>query len=126
MFYFCSMVRTVSLLSEDAPESARNAGLGYRYRYWRGASGRRYLFTAIPSESLADFRSVVVIQAEPVADGRLRARAVYAIGEKGETDGVPPRKAPGDKVFVHFLAASEEERRRIIEDLAAVQVRLAA
>jgi hypothetical protein len=119
------MVRTVSLLSEDAPESARDAGLGYRYRYWRGASGRRYLFSAVPSKALADFRSVIVIHAEPVADGRLRARVVYTVGAHDSTEPSPAR-APGDKVFVHFLAATEEERRRIIEDLAAVQVRLAA
>jgi hypothetical protein len=121
------MVTDMSLLSEDAPESARNAGLGYRYRYWRGASGRRYLFTAIPSESLADFRSVIVVHAEPVADGRLRARAVYAIGDEGETDDVPPKKAPGDKVFVHFLAVTEDDRRQVVADLAAApMVRLAA
>jgi hypothetical protein len=121
------MVMDMSLLSEDAPESARNAGLGYRYRYWRGASGRRYLFTAIPSESLADFRSVIVIHAEPVAGGQLHARAIYAIGDKGETDGVPPKKAPGDKVFVHFLAVAEDDRRQAVADLAAApEVSLAA
>lgn len=125
-FYFCSMVTDMSLLSEDAPESARDVGLGYRYRYWRGASGRRYLFTAIPSESLADFRSVIVIHAAPVAEGRLSARSVYAIGDKGETDGAPPRRAPGDKVFVHFLATTEESRLEVAADLAAVPVRLAA
>ena len=88
-------VTEMSLLSEDAPESARNAGLGYRYRYWRGASGRRYLFTAIPSESLADFRSVIVVHAEPVAGGKLRAHVVYAVGDKGGTDGVPPNCVAG-------------------------------
>ena len=120
-------VTEMSLLSEDAPESARSAGLGYRYRYWRGASGRRYLFTAIPSESLVDFRSVIVVHAEPVAGGKLRARAVYAVGDKGETDGVPPKKAPGDKVFVHFLAVTEDERRQAVADLAAApEVSLAA
>ena len=120
------MVTNMSLLSEDAPESARDAGLAYRYRYWRGASGRRYLFTAISSESLADFRSVIVIHAEPVAEGRLRARAVYAIGEEGESDATPPRRVPGDKVFVHLLAATDEDRRQAIADLASIPVRLAA
>jgi hypothetical protein len=126
LFFTLIVVMTVSLVSEDAPESARDAGLAYRYRYWRGASGRRYLFTAISSESLVDFRSVIVIHAEPVADGQLRARAIYAIGEQGETDGQPPRRAPGDKVFVHLLAATEEARRDAMADLAAVPVRLAA
>ena len=120
------MVTDMSLLSEDAPESARNAGLGYRYRYWRGTSGRRYLFTAIPSESLADFRSVIVIHAEPMAEGRLRARAVYAIGDEGESDPARPNRAPGDKVFVPLLAATEEDRRQAIADLSAAPVRLAA
>lgn len=116
----------MSLLSEDAPESARHAGLGYRYRYWRGISGRRYLFSAVPFESLADFRDVIVIHAEPAAGGRLRARAIYAMGERGAADGLPPRKAPGDRAFVHFLAASEDDRRRVMADLASAPVRLAA
>ena len=120
------MVTNLSLLSENAPEPARHAGYGYRFRYWRGASGRRYLFSAVPSEALADFRSVVVIHAEPVAEGRLRARALFIVGADGQTDVPMPKRVPGDKVFVHFLAATEAERAQLVEDLAAAPLRLAA
>ncbi len=120
------MMTNLSLLSEDAPPLARDAGFGYRFRYWRGASGRRYLFSAVPSEALADFRSVVVIYAEPVAEGRLRARALFIIAANGQADGAMPKRVPGDKAFVHFLAPSDAERAGLVDDLAAVPLRLAA
>lgn len=120
------MMTNLSLLSEGVPEPVRLAGYGYRFRYWRGASGRRYLFSAVPSETLVDFSSVVVIHAEPVADGRLRARALFTVGADGQADGSMPKRVPGDKVFVHFLAPSDAERAHVVEDLAAVPLRLAA
>src|SRR5258708_4069122 len=65
------MVGALAILSDDPPEPARNAGFGDRFRYWRGASGRRYLFSLVPADALPDFRSVVVMVAEHLADGRL-------------------------------------------------------
>ncbi len=120
------MFMDLSLLSEDAPEPVRHADYGYRFRYWRGVSGRRYLFSAVPSETLADFRSVVVLYAEPVAGGRLRARSLFIIGPEGPEQAPPPKRMAGDKVFVHFLAASDAERAQLVEDLSSVPFRLAA
>jgi hypothetical protein len=120
---FVLMNGELSLLSEDAPKPARRAGYGYRFRYWRGASGRRYLFSVVPVEALADFRAVVVMFAEPAANGRMRGRALFTIGPEGTH--TLPRK-PDDKVLVHFLASTETERQRVVDDLAAVSIRLAA
>ena len=60
---FVLMVAVVPPLLSDAPKLAERAGFGDRFRYWRGRSGRRYLFTAVPPDDLDDFRSAVVILA---------------------------------------------------------------
>jgi len=112
LFYLCSMDR-LAIPSDDAPKPARRAGLDGQFRYWRGASGRRYLFSLIPPESLADFRDVVVIFAEPEGD-RLLCRALFTAGAE---PAAPP--AAGEIVLVHLLAATEAGRRRIVADLTA-------
>lgn len=118
------MVGALALPSDDPPEPARDAGYGDQFRYWRGASGRRYLFSLVPNEALADFRFVVVMLAERMADGRLIGRSLIEVDGAGWAD--PNRPAAGEIAFVHFLAATREARQKVIEDLAAVPVRLAA
>src|SRR4051794_22793584 len=104
------MIGALALPSDDPPEPALDAGYGDRIRYWRGASGRRYLFSLVPAEALFDFRSVVVMVAERCADGGLVGRALIDVDEGGCRDG--PRLVPGHAPFVHFLAPSREARRR--------------
>ncbi|HWB49864.1 MAG TPA: hypothetical protein VG651_12200, partial [Stellaceae bacterium] len=62
------------LLSDQPPEVPQRVGLGDRFHYFRGLSGRRYLFTAVDRRDLPDFRSAVALVAEPAAEGRLAAR----------------------------------------------------
>jgi hypothetical protein len=120
LFYLCSM-RRLAIPSDEAPEPARRAGLARQFRYWRGASGRRYLFSAIGEDRLADFRDAVVIFAE--ADGeRLVGRSVFAIGAE---PAAPPAR-PGEVVLVHLLAPTAAGRERIVADLIAPSVGLAA
>jgi hypothetical protein len=118
------------ILSDARPDFARKAGLGDLFHYWRGRSGRRYLFTVIRNDSLADFRSAVVLFAEPQADGRLLARAATILDGAGRSmDGgsrLAGELSPEALILVHFLAATESERRRILEDLAGTALRIAA
>src|SRR5690242_9507740 len=118
------MIGDLALPSDDPPEPARDAGYGDQFRYWRGASGRRYLFSLVPNEALADFRFVVVLLAERSADGRLIGRSLIDVDASGwpGTHGPPE----GGISFVHFLAATSEARVHVIEDLVAAPVRLAA
>ena len=74
------------LLSDRPPEIPQKAGLGDRFHYFRGRSGRRYLFTAVSGEALADFRSVVAILAEPAPSGGLAAHAVVTVDARGRID----------------------------------------
>jgi hypothetical protein len=132
MFYVCSVAAGfLPLLSDQPPDLAKRAEFGGRFHYWRGCSGRRYLFSVVPAESLADFRSAVVILAESTGDGRLAAHTVAIVGNRGclrDMDGPrPPRLRPCTKVLLHFLATTDADRLRIVEDITGVSaVRLAA
>ena len=106
------------------PHAARAIGQKDRYSYWRGASGKRYLFTAVPADTVDDFHNGVVLF---VANARNAARRILSVGmvDNGQ---ITEMKARGRKAakrrprqaFVHLLAASPEERREVIADIAAV------
>ncbi len=118
------------LLSDYPPELPQKAGLGDRFHYFRGRSGRRYLFSAVPEDALADFRSVVAILAEPMGQGRLAARQIVtldACGRPAVGDGAwPPRLSSRTICLVHLLAASERDRFAVVADLGTMPMRLAA
>jgi hypothetical protein len=125
MFVLMIARRPLALVSDHPPTPARAAGLD-RFSYWRGASGRRYLFSVVPTEALADFRSVVAIFAEAGADGRFLGRVLFGIDAAGSAEAKRPEPRPGHHVLVHFMALTDADRRRLIDDLTAAPVRLAA
>jgi hypothetical protein len=114
------------LLSDARPAFAETAGLGDRFHYWRGASGRKYLFTLVPRAALADFRSVAVIVADRASGGRLSARFGFPIGENGPPAWHAPTVPEGCLVLVHFLAGTDAACRAVIADLSSVPLRAAA
>jgi hypothetical protein len=121
-------------LSDPVLGLARRAELGDRFRYWRGSSGARYLFSAVPFAALADFRSAAAILAEPTADGRYLAWSAAVIDSAGRLNRLDqswPVGAPaGSVAFVHFLAETEAELYALVSDLfpqaATGEIRLAA
>ena len=119
------------LLSDRPPEIPQQAGLGGRFHYFRGRSGRRYLFTMVSDETLTDFRSVVAMLAEPAPAGRLAARAVATVDALGRIGPAldpawPPVRGRQALYLVHLLAASEAERRAVVADLVTLTMQLAA
>ncbi len=108
------------LLSDQPPDVPRKAGLGDRFHYFRGASGRRYLFSEVAAKDLADFRAAVTMAAERSVDGRLAATWIGTIDTAGRlapADPNWPRFRPGMVMLVHLLAARESERAAAIADL---------
>jgi hypothetical protein len=109
------------LLSDPASALSRRANLDDRFRYWRGCSGARYLFSVVPWEALADFRRAAVILAEPKADGGFLAWTGAIIMSSGRIDRLneswPSSPPVGSIAFVHFLADSDTELRGLLEDL---------
>jgi hypothetical protein len=98
------------MLSSVVSRAAAAAGVPPRYIYWTGHSGRRHLFTAAGSGSIADFEDGVALA---VDEGRI----AWA-GEVAALAVAPCGGRFGHMIFyVHLLARSAEERRAIIEDL---------
>ncbi len=110
------------LLSDQPPEVPRKAGLGDRFHYFRGASGRRYLFSKVPAKDFADFASAVVIVAERLMDGRLAVTWIAPLdsfGAPAAADRRSLRIRAGSLVLVHLLSESEAERNAMVADLLA-------
>jgi hypothetical protein len=107
-----------------APRAVEDLGLGDRYRYLVGASGRRYLFTRVSFESLEDYRGAVVVLERPaprrkrglaqpeleIVCGETAGDAEDAVAAVGEDD---PDVAPaGPVVPVWFGEVDRDGRRR--------------
>ena len=90
--------------------AALAAGVPVRYLYWFGRSQQRYLFTCTDWRSLLDF-------SEGVAIAVSRGAVVWS-GEIAALAALPASaQAQHSTIYVHLLAATAEERRRVIEDL---------
>jgi hypothetical protein len=111
------------LLSAQPPEVPQRAGLGDRFHYFRGHSGRRYLFSVVPPDTLGDFRAAVVITARRTVGGRLAAEEIVMLDVFGRPAVRERRRVwapPGSDtvILVHLLAETEGERRDLIADLS--------
>lgn len=120
--------RQLSLIDGGAPKSAEICGLGKRYRFWAGESGRRYLFTAVSAAEIADFGNAIAVLARGNARDGFAGVEVSDLSQAGEAMRLSARMAgdPGLSGFVHLLAASAEEREAIVADLAGQVEALAA
>lgn len=97
-----------------------------RFCFWRGRSGRRYVFsvyrTASPAE-IADaprYADAVVIAAERAGSTR-RALRICDTGALPELliDGPEGTALGADELHFHLLAGSRAERRAVAEDLGS-------
>jgi hypothetical protein len=122
------MVAEPPYILSDRPPVPVRAGFGDRFRYLHGASGRRYLFTHIDADDLADFRSAVIVLARREPRG-LRALSITELDANGSPIGAgrwPPAVPRDCIVLVHLLAERGEDRRAAVADLAAAGLARAA
>ncbi len=108
-------------MNAHRPSTASTLGLGDQFQYWHGASGRRYLFTAIPVDTVEEYRHAVVVLAHK---GRRSTRRAIWIGELDGTGRRRGRRliAGGPRpnlAFIHLLAGGPNERAAVISDLEA-------
>ena len=119
-----------ALVDAGPPKFADQCGLGERFRYWQGASGRRYLFTAMPRAEIGDIANAVVVLAERNRRGGFRGVDVCAPGDPGEpsvTDILADLSSDSRMIaFVHLLAANASERLAIVRDFVGAEHRIAA
>ena len=119
------------LLSDQPPEVPQRVGLGDRFHYFRGHSGRRYLFSAVPQDELADFRYAVVVLARPAGNGRVAAHWIAVLDLLGRPTSSDRRWPPlherrHDGSRPSAVAQWTTERRDLVADLSARPVALAA
>lgn len=114
----------LSISADGTPGVAQMAGLDDRFHFWRGASGRRYLFTEVAPENLRHFENVVVLLAEVTRSGRPIAASASVIEARLFEGAALFRELAASsrlRPFVHFLATTPRARRGIVADLAAVE-----
>lgn len=102
------------------PTIAQSLGLGENFRFWRGASGRRYLFSLVRDSDVDDLQNVILIEAgmsglEPVPVW------LGEVDQDGERHGeaVGAANGPRRRRYVHFLEGSAADRHAALGDLLA-------
>ena len=125
--FFCStfvLMNSHQLLSDAANGPARRSGLGHRFVHWRGSSGIRHLFSAVPFDTLQDYRSAVAVLAERTSDGLFLAWTAAEIDASGRIhpldDSWPSWPPASVFAFVHFLTEDADTRRAMIKDIFGV------
>jgi hypothetical protein len=96
--------------------------LAGRFRHWRGASGRRYIFSLYEPESCPAYDDAVLIVAAKCPGGLRRIVTICDTGALPELALARAREAAATldesvECHIHLLAASRDERAAAIEDL---------
>lgn len=135
------MQHATAVLSRLAPRRAAPASdaplaglagtdLARRFRHWRGASGRRHLFsvfpigTSFPGEETPRFEDAVVLAVGRDAAGERRILAMDETGARPELVYEGGRftaavAAGADEIHVHLLAGNPAGRAAVLRDLDA-------
>ena len=104
-------------LSGTLPE---DSGLGERFWYWRGASGRRYIHSIYRPELCPPVAGAVFVIVS-LAGGMRRAKRVGRFpSDAASANAAPWTELPGEEeIHVHLLAREEEAAEEVLEDLRA-------
>lgn len=120
--------RPVAVKRDFKAAISRNGQVKTHYHYWNGISGESYLHTVFPPDKLPLLVRVVVI----VVANTLHQRKVLFIGQAGDDEQSiillkelkGALRKGGNEVHVHFLADTEEARKKTLNDLEAVHATL--
>ena len=124
----CSAARA-SGAHDQALAGLAGSSVADRFRAWRGASGRRYVFSVFRldrggvSEAFPDVESAVVIAAQRGDGAERRLLWVRQTGPDARafligSDVAALAARGGCELHLHFLAGSPAERDAIVADLA--------
>jgi hypothetical protein len=98
-----------------------DASLAQRFRHWRGASGRRYIFSVYDPSACPSYDNAVLIAAARDDNGEARILFLTDTGALPEISLARAKEevaAFGAAEFhIHLLAATRTERSALIEDL---------
>jgi hypothetical protein len=102
--------------------SLAGGALDARFRSWRGASGRRYVFSVYNQDCYPAFEHAVAMIASVGRDGERRALCVEDTGSFPDISlAKAAARIPDGEEFefhVHLLATSRIERAAVVADLS--------
>jgi hypothetical protein len=100
--------------------SLADGSLAAHFRYWRGASGRRYVFSVYDKVSCPAYDHAVLIAVTKEASGRRRIAFIADTGSLPELVLAEAIRVAGEgavELHTHLLAASTVERAEVVADL---------
>jgi hypothetical protein len=105
-------------LSAKLPE---DLGIGERFWYWRGASGRNYIHSIYPADSCPPLPGAVYIAVQKIAG----ERSAIAIGRFSSfwdgtiagTNRLGSGHLLAEEIHVHLLARNDAAAEAVLEDL---------
>ena len=114
------------MLIQGFPLSAKlpqDLGLGERFWYWRGASGRRYIHSIYAADACPPLPGAVYVavcrnggECRAVAVGRLSS---FWDGSLAGLAGAGLAGVDADEIHVHLLARNADEAEAVLDDLHA-------
>lgn len=107
-------------LPHDDPSANALAGLdlGERFRFWRGKSGRRYVFSVFGLSDHPAFEHAVAIAVHHKPQHRRRAVWIGIMaGADWPALATAAAYAGCDEVHLHLLAADDSRRAGVVQDL---------
>jgi hypothetical protein len=108
-------------LPDSAPLLALAEGtLSARFRSWRGASGRRYVFSVYDRHSCPAYSDAVLVVASALTDGD---RKIAFVADTGCFPDIVIANAAAKfedalEFHIHLLANAPDERRALIADIS--------
>lgn len=111
------------MLIQGSPLSAKlpeDLGLGERFWYWRGASGRRYIHSIYAADACPPLPGAVFIavrrcgEREAIAVGRFSS---YWDGSLAGLAGAGLAGLAADEIHVHLLARDDAAAGAVLDDL---------
>jgi hypothetical protein len=97
-----------------------DGSLAAQFRYWRGASGRRYVFSVYDKVSCPAYDHAVLIAATKEASGRRQVIFIADTGASPEAVLAEAIRVAGDRpveLSIHLLAVSAVARAEVVADL---------
>jgi hypothetical protein len=107
--------------ADSAPlQALAEDGLSAKFRSWRGASGRRYVFSVYDRTSCPAYSDAVLVVASALADGD---RKIVFATDTGCFPEMVLAKAAAKfagafEFHVHLLARTPDERRALMADIS--------
>lgn len=121
---FPSSMRSFPPRAEYRARISAAEGVEAHFHVWHGVSGKRYLHTVYtPGDEPLLVRAIVIVVERTGSTRRIlhmEQAGATALRLENSAKFRAALKAGGNEVHVHFIARSDEERRRIVEDLDAL------